>query len=177
MIFSMYELVMWSIAMIGIGLVFAKWDDISGYKERKRKMTRNELSMKNENYIPKFRFLELKYYCLQYPEWLEEYNDIQGYLMSSSLFENDRVDGGEKQDEEYRKMARSCNLRYKMDKVKHTLLYLPAKLQSPIFEAVTTGKGWTVIQAKYELVCTRDEYFNAYHTFFKQLDILMGGNR
>lgn len=37
MIFSMYELVMWSIAMIGIGFVFAKWDDISGYNERRRK--------------------------------------------------------------------------------------------------------------------------------------------
>lgn len=37
MIFSMYEFVMWSIAMIGIGFVFAKWDDISGYNERRRK--------------------------------------------------------------------------------------------------------------------------------------------
>jgi hypothetical protein len=35
--------------MIGIGLVFAKWDEISGYKERKRKMTRTCIQITYES--------------------------------------------------------------------------------------------------------------------------------
>ena len=31
--------------------------------------TRNEISVKNKYYISKHRYLELKHFCLQYPEW------------------------------------------------------------------------------------------------------------
>lgn len=35
---------------------------------------RSELSEKNPYYLPKHRFLELKHFCMQYPEWKKMYN-------------------------------------------------------------------------------------------------------
>ena len=40
------------------------------------KNQRSELSTKNKYWIPKFRYLELKNYCLQYPDWKKELSQI-----------------------------------------------------------------------------------------------------
>lgn len=137
-----------------------------------REATKGVLSMKNQYYIPKYRYYELKYRCLQYNEWLEKYNDICGKL-STNVFTNDKVDGGETRDITYELMIESGKYKMHMDTIKHALLVVHPTLQTPIFDAVTNGLGWTVIQAKYELSCPRDEYYEAYHHFFYRLsDIL-----
>ena len=41
---------------------------------------RNEISKKNKWYIGKHRYLELKHFCLQYPEWKEEYHRLYSPL-------------------------------------------------------------------------------------------------
>ena len=38
-----------------------------------------ELSKKNEYWLPKHRYYELKYFCLQYPYWKSVCNSIDGY--------------------------------------------------------------------------------------------------
>ena len=40
---------------------------------------RSEISNKSPYYISKHRYLELKHFCLQYPEWKEEINKINWY--------------------------------------------------------------------------------------------------
>ena len=130
-----------------------------------REATKGVLSMKNEYYIPKYRYYELKYRCLQYNDWLEEFNNATGYLATHDTSE-ERVDGGEIRDLVYEAMVKRSYYKCKMDTLKHCLLSLPMYLQNPIFEAVTEGKGWQVIQARHELTCTRDEYYKAYHYFF-----------
>ena len=35
--------------------------------------------MKNEYELSKHRFYELKHFCLQYPEWEQEYKQLDGY--------------------------------------------------------------------------------------------------
>lgn len=126
---------------------------------------RGELSKKNPYYIPKYRYYELKYRCLQYKDWEQQYKEAVNFLATNDI-SKDKVDGGKRRDpvyEAYIKRAEYCN---RMDMLKHCIKSLPEYLREPIFEAVTTGKGWQVIQAKYELVCPRDEYFKAYHYFF-----------
>ena len=125
-----------------------------------REATKGVLSMKNEYYIPKYRYYELKYRCLQYNDWLEEFSNATGYLATHDT-SKERVDGGEIRDLVYEATVKRAHYKCKMDALKHCLLSLPMYLQNPIFEAVTEGKGWQVIQAKYELVCTREEYYNA----------------
>lgn len=44
-----------------------------------------ELSLKNPWYIPKYRYLELRNYCLQYPEWVTAGNDILSAYSGHSI--------------------------------------------------------------------------------------------
>lgn len=122
-----------------------------------REPTKGVLSMKNKYYIPKYRYYELKYRCRQYNDWLEEFNNATGYLAIHDP-SKERVDGGEEKNLVYEAMLKRQFYKVKMDRLKHCLLSLPMTLQNPIFEAVTEGK--------YELTCTRDEYYDAYHFFF-----------
>jgi len=137
-----------------------------------RESTKGVLSMKNKYYIPKYRYYELKYRCLQYNDWLSRYNELTGWLFAHDTSKI-KVDGGEMPDQTYNCVKERMDIRHYMDQVKHALMPLPMSLQTPIFEAITEGKGWQVMQAKYELVCTRDEYYNAYHLFFYTYDQIL----
>lgn len=137
-----------------------------------REPTKGVLAMSNPYYIPKYRYYELKYRCLQYNDWLERYNDLTGYLFAHDTSKI-KVDGGEQEDRTYKAVVERMAVRHDMDILKQATLALPMSLQQPIFEAVTEGKGWQVIWMKYELICTRDEYYNAYHLFFYTYDKLL----
>lgn len=39
---------------------------------------RNELSTKNKWWIERYRYLELKYFCRQYPIWKKAYRSLHG---------------------------------------------------------------------------------------------------
>ncbi len=134
-----------------------------------RESTKGKLSKKNQYYIPKYRYYELKYHCLQYDEWVKEVNSLN-FFIRSKTFENDRVDGGEIVDQTFLFVDNLQRYNNSVDVVDTCLLYLPENLREPIKDAVTHGIGYSVIQAKYELYCTRDEYYNAYHKFFWVLD-------
>lgn len=137
-----------------------------------REATKGELSKKNKYYIPKYRYYELKYRCLQYPDWIREYGEI-GRGVCSRAFENDRVDGGMRSDIVFLLASSMEEVKHRIDIIDNIIFeQLPKDLQDPIKEAVTKGKGWTVIQAKYELTCTRQEYYDAYHKFFWLYDKL-----
>ena len=46
---------------------------------------RSEISKKNPYWIPKHRYFELKHFCLQYPDWKNEYAALLGVDSLSSL--------------------------------------------------------------------------------------------
>lgn len=130
-----------------------------------REATKGTLSKKNKYYISKYRYYELKYHCLQYDEWVKEIADLD-FSIRSKHFENDRVDGGETGDPTFLLVEKRQQYSYLIDEIYTVLLYLPEELREPIKDAVTHGLGWGVIQARYGLYCTRDEYYDAYHKFF-----------
>lgn len=43
---------------------------------------RSEVSKKREYWLPKHRQLELAHFCLQYPEWMDRLDSLNGYLVS-----------------------------------------------------------------------------------------------
>ena len=45
--------------------------------------------MKSEYELSKHRFYELKHFCLQYPEWEKEYEELDGYRKKLIGEEND----------------------------------------------------------------------------------------
>ena len=136
-----------------------------------REATKGTLSKKNPYYIPKYRYYELKYRCLQYKEWADQRRELDLYLRSVD-HTKERVDGGETSDPVYEAMIKRAEYDVKMYDIDRALESI-GEFYEPIKCAVTKGFGWSFIQALYSLTCTRDEYYNAYHKFFYVLDKLV----
>lgn len=52
---------------------------------------RPELSKKNKYWIPRHRYYELKHFCLQYPEWKEQYTNLSSVTtpkLTDKVFRN-----------------------------------------------------------------------------------------
>ena len=134
---------------------------------------RPELSKKSEYYIPKYRYYELKYRCLQFHDWVARLNELD-ISLSAVRTDLEKVDRTNDIYDSVGKMATDrAALSKKIRPVEKAISHIDPCLRNAIFDAVTTGKGWTVIQAKYGLYCTRDEYYNAYHKFYYILDSMV----
>ena len=126
---------------------------------------RPELSKKNKYYISKYRYYELKYFCLQYPEWKKELVKCQEEIVhSSSLILKKR----EKSLEDYvSEMAiRKNSLERKMEIIVSSCEETDPCLWKYILGAVTEGISWTRLSTVMDIPCGRDYFYYRYHKFF-----------
>lgn len=129
---------------------------------------RPELSKKNRYWIPKDRFYELKYFCLQYPLWKHAYEALDGMRVSSfDLMYVKASNGadilGSIMDE------RALYLR-RMELVEKAAREADPYLASYILKAVTEGHSFTYLKSRLEIPCSRDMYYDRYRRFFWLLD-------
>ncbi|MBS6180507.1 MAG: hypothetical protein KH921_06940 [Erysipelotrichaceae bacterium] len=126
---------------------------------------RPELSMKNQYWIEKHRYYELKHFCLQYPIWKKAYLALDGLSKrSSDLVAFSQTNGFGSPTER----CAEARMVYadKMGMVEQTALATDAELASYILQAVTTGLSYDTLKARLEIPCCKDTYYNLYRRFF-----------
>lgn len=128
---------------------------------------RGEISKRNEYYIDKHRFYELKHYCLQYPLWKRMLNAICVYPVQktdgsifSSTVSNPTLDLAEKR-------------LYYTDRIK--MLEQVAMEADPIIGpcvlyGVTKGVSYDILRMRMDVPCGKDFYYAIYRKFFWLLD-------
>ena len=57
-----------------------------------------EISEKNEYWISRHRYYELKHFCLQYKEWVKSYLGLKETLITSSKGDQSGVNGTDTSD-------------------------------------------------------------------------------
>lgn len=130
---------------------------------------RPELSKKNKYWIPKNRFYELKYFCLQYPLWKYAYEQLDGFYICSYDLSNvskSNLPGdpiGNCVEERTRYFER-------MHAVERAAVEADPYLASYILKAVTEGHSFTYLKSRLEIPCSRDTYYDRYRRFFWLLD-------
>lgn len=133
---------------------------------------RSDISKKNKYYIPKYRFLELKYFCLQYPMWKSEYAMLLSFSSNSN--------GGEiKKQIEFNDPTgdvaiRLMNLKSKISRVEKIAKMSDNELSDYILKAVTENLSFVTLKTVYEIPCERDMYYDRYRKFFWILDKAYG---
>ena len=121
---------------------------------------RPEVSIKNKYWISKNRHYELKYFCLQYPEWRCSYRNADGYSEVAS----------QSDDSLSERTAEHGILRAKyIDRIR--LIERIAKetdeyLADYILRAVTENLSFTYLKNKLSIPCGRDMYYSRYRKFF-----------
>ena len=130
---------------------------------------RPELSKKNKYWIEKNRYYELKYFCLQYPLWKNEYEMLDGYYgrpIGAEVYS--RLNSV---PDPTGKAAQIRSLYFEnMRIVEKTALEADPYLANYILKGVTEGYSYPYLKTRLEIPCSRDTYYDRYRRFFWLLD-------
>ncbi len=131
-----------------------------------------EVSKKNKWHIPKYRSLELKYFCLQYPEWVREY----ARLSESAYGRGNYISGIKHQIEYIDKTSdiaiKLSNLNSKISLVEKIAKMSDSEIGEYILKGVTSGIPFVKLKTIFDIPCERDMYYDRYRKFFWILDQL-----
>ena len=129
---------------------------------------RPELSKKHKYWIPKDRYYELLHFCLQYPNWRDEYLELSERPLTAAL--NYIHTGKSTADPVCTVNCRMIELREKMELVKLCCREADPELESYIFKGVTAAVPFVKLQTIYEIPCSKDTYYDRFRKFFWLLD-------
>lgn len=124
------------------------------------------VSKKNEYYISKHRYYELVHFCLQYPEWRQEY----AMLAMPKKPENDILNGAQGDPTSSVGIKRAI-LKEKMEIVETAAKMSSAELWTYIFKSVTEGYSYGYFAAR-RIPCGKDLFYSNRRKFFFILDVL-----
>ena len=126
------------------------------------KATQSVVTKKSPLWIPKNRYYELKYYCLQFWDWQRRRAQLDG------LATRERRDPTEPEAIERAELD---------DKIGTVMTCLDAvakdneSLYSALLTGITKGKSYDTMAASKVMPVSRDYYYMVYRRFFKVLDV------
>lgn len=124
---------------------------------------RAELSTKNKYWISKYKYYELKYFCLQYPEWKMIYECLDNPRIPSVNAIKEHMDISNPTEE----LAITKSLySEKMKLIEQTAKETDEALSNYILKAVTQDLSFTYLSTVLDIPCSRGTYYDRYRRFF-----------
>lgn len=126
---------------------------------------RPELSKKNKYWIPRHRYYELKHFCLQYPEWKEQYAYLSSMAtpkLTDIVFKNI----GQHSDPTEQCVERKIFYQCRIAMLEQVAVLTDKDLAKYILLAVTYGHSYTYLKTKLDIPCSKDTYYDRYRKFF-----------
>lgn len=124
-----------------------------------------ELSEKNESWIEKHRYYELKHFCLQYPIWKKAYLALDGYSRSSHTI-NETAISNQVSDPVSKCVEAKLFYWERMNLVNEVAKDTSDDLYPYILKGVTEGLSYSYLKSRLEIPCCRDVYYKLYRQFF-----------
>ena len=128
-----------------------------------------ELSGKNRWHLSKHRTLELKHYCLQYPEWKMEYKKIQIAMDGAASLAQIPVIH-EPVDITGELGIRLAEYSLAIERIERIARESDEYLSRYILLAVTEEIMYPKLKAVYDIPCGCDMFYDRYRKFFWLLD-------
>ena len=130
----------------------------------------SEVSKKNKWYVPKYRYLELKYFCLQYPEWKRRTAWLLAASYGSTGIQNEIHGQLEFVDRTAKLALELTNVNSKISLVEKTVFESDESIAPWLLKGVTEGASFVKLKSLYDIPCERDMYYDRYRKFFWLLD-------
>lgn len=134
---------------------------------------RPEITKKNDYWISKERYYELKHFCMQYEDWVKivrslttlNFNgDIPEFILSKN-YKTSPVE---------RIVIAKEHYNTKIDMVNESAKLADSEIANYILLAVTKNVSCTCLITKYDMPCGKDKFYNAYRRFFWYLSKARG---
>lgn len=125
---------------------------------------RYKISDKNPYKISHYKALELRYFCLQYPEWKKEYANIN-IQVSAIRYDTTKVQKDiSKQTEEL--AIRLKNLSYKISLIEETAHLANPEIEKWLIKGVTEETNYHKLLLIDGIPCCEKHYYNMRRKFF-----------
>ncbi len=126
---------------------------------------RPELSEKNQYWIEKHRYYELKHFCLQYTIWKKAYLSLDG--MSRKPIEVITSPKSRQFEDPVAKWA-IARLFYaeRMDMLERIARDTDPSIAHYILKAVTEGVSYDYLKTTLDIPCCKETYYDLYRRFF-----------
>lgn len=125
---------------------------------------RSIISKRNKYWIPKHRYLELRHFCLQYPEWKRDLREYS-WCNSGVISQGDEWSDPTGRAVERREQANHC-----VAMVENCAKASSNELWAYLLKAVTQDLSYVALRMMDEIPCGRDMYYECYRKFFWLLD-------
>lgn len=126
---------------------------------------KTELSPKNKYWISKHRYLELKNFCLQYPDWKLALNSIS-FLKTFSEFSP----SGNFSDPTFIIACKRERYKQNIKLIEDAAKEADYALYQWIIKGVTSSYGYDYLKYQLDIPASRDMYYDRYRKFFWILD-------
>lgn len=128
---------------------------------------RPELSIKNEHWIDKHRYYELKHFCLQYNDWRKACIDIDGFAPTSAISRIGEMGSSNEISDITSKCAMAREFYAKrIGLIEDAAMAADPVLYKYIIKAVTEELSFTYLKTKLGIPCGRSTYYKIYRRFF-----------
>ena len=124
-----------------------------------------ELSMNNKWWLPKYRYLELRYFALQYPEWKRRYNEL-GTGVGTVGADILRVNGSKVTDRTAEIAIKKKGLSDCIRMVEQAAIKADPELYPYILKAVTENLTFGCMKTLYDIPCERDMFYDRRRKFY-----------
>ena len=128
---------------------------------------KSELSKNNKYWVPKYRYFELKYFCLQYLSWKKSYLALDS--LSKRPYDLDKFKTNNISDPTA-KCAESREKFFKRIEIINAAINLTIEdnpfLKEYLFKAVTEGYSYNYLKTSMNIPCGKDMYYKYYRKFF-----------
>lgn len=125
-----------------------------------------ELSNRNQYWIPKHRYYELKHYCLQYPEWKRVYNSLGFKIGEHNEIKSRDIPKPTEREALIRyEFLKGIELVERCCKDAGQNFIDGVDISSFLLKGVTEGLSYDVLVTQ-EIPCSREYYYNRYRKFF-----------
>lgn len=126
---------------------------------------RSVLSPKNKYYIPKYRYLELKNFCLQYPDWKTAINQITILQAHSRISST-----GFFSDPTYSIVLKKAEYERKISIIEDAAKEADYTLCKWLIKGITGSYSYEYLKYQMNIPASRDMYYDRYRKFFWILD-------
>ena len=126
---------------------------------------RTTVSRRNKYWLSKHRMLELKHFCLQYPEWKKSYAELEYYGLTYDR-DPDIPKGYDVPDPTAVLAIMKAELKRKMEMVEKAANEADTEISYYIFKAVTEDLSFVKLKMMYEIPCERDMYYERYRRLY-----------
>lgn len=124
---------------------------------------RADISQKNKYYIDKHRYYELKHFCLQYPSWKKKLINFDYMLRRDTDIS---VDSNQVSDPTERMVEVRDLYLTRTEIIETAAAATDRLLGSYILEGVTNGLSYEKLNARKQVPCNKDTYYQLYRKFF-----------